>query len=459
MSTTALTSSSALGGTWGADAPASSAINSPASAPAGTITTTATTGTISLAAVPATNVSGMTADQIMPLLHSLQPAAVASAGRAHAALGQTLSNLADRLAFHAQTLAENWTGAAASNAVTSLQQVHAQTLTTAQAATQAGAVLNWLGNVVLPQFKNLPDPRSGLLNSAGGIIAGITHAASDLSGTVSATAAANATSAADTVARSYLTALNAYLVEANNNLPAQTGISSYPIDEQLRLAPSSSGTGARVVGTGAAIGRTTGSSPSSGRGATSKVGSTAATGGGKSSGAAGSRSPGSSGGSSPVPGSLQSAPAQPGAGSSPSQVVPGGPGSGIGDPGTSTSTMTGNSSLPGLTVPGLSPRGYAIQSGSPGASATTGEISSDASAPLASGAISSQDAAGTSGVGGASTDGAMGGGFPMMGGAPGQSDKERRRQAWMNEDEDIWGAPKDCVPSVIEGTDWIWKRK
>jgi hypothetical protein len=451
MSTTALTNSSALGGTWGADAPASSAITRTASAPAGTVTTAAT---ISLAPVPTTDLSGMTADQIMPLLHGLQPAAVADAGRAHAALGQTLSNLADRLAFHAQTLAENWTGTAASNAVTSLQQIHAQTLATAQAATQAGAVLNWLGNVVLPQFKNLPDPRSGLLNSAGSVITGIAHAARDLSGTVSGAAAANATSAADTVARSYLTALNTYLVEANSNLPTHVGVTRGSQIEQLQPVTSSSGAGPGAVG-GAAVGRTARPGAASARGTTSRPGSSAIPAG--SSRATGSGSAGSPGSSSALPGSLQSVPVQPGAGTSPSQVVPGGPASGIGGVEPGTGTVTGSSSLPGLAVPGLSPGGYAIQPGSPGAA--TGEISSDASAPLASGAISSQDAAAASGAGGASAESSMGGGFPMMGAAPGQSDKERRRQSWMNEDEDIWGAPKDCVPSVIEGTEWIWKRK
>jgi hypothetical protein len=43
-------------------------------------------------------------------------------------------------------------------------------------------------------------------------------------------------------------------------------------------------------------------------------------------------------------------------------------------------------------------------------------------------------------------------GFPMTGGSgSGQQDKERKRQAWMNEDADIWGVPKGNVGPVIEG--------
>jgi hypothetical protein len=451
--------STAVTGNWGASAPASTTIASPAGKVTAALTASAPSGSISLAPVPATDVSAMSADQIMTLLHSLQPAAVADAGRAHTALGRTLANLADRLSFHAQDLAENWTGTAATNAVASLKQIHAQTLTTAQAATAAGAVLNWLGNTVLPQFKNLPDPRSGLLNASGSIVTGVEHAASDLTGSLSATEAANVNSAADTVARSYLTALNTYLVEANNNLPTQTGTSSNggAAGEPLRLAPNPSGITAGASTSGKATGRATVPSPASGRGATSKGGSAATTGGSRSSGKTGSVSPGSSGGSSAPPGSLQSVPVQPGNAGSPSQVVPGGPASGIGDIGSGTGVAAGNPSAPGLAIPGLSRGGYPIQPGNP--STASNGVPGEESTPLASGAPGSQDVAATSGAGTASAEGETGG-FPMMGGAaPGQSDKERRRQAWMNDDDGIWGAPTDCVPSVIEGTDWIWKRK
>ena len=44
-------------------------------------------------------------------------------------------------------------------------------------------------------------------------------------------------------------------------------------------------------------------------------------------------------------------------------------------------------------------------------------------------------------------------GFPMMGmgSAAGQREMERRRQAWMAEDADIWEAAAELVPALIGG--------
>ena len=43
-----------------------------------------------------------------------------------------------------------------------------------------------------------------------------------------------------------------------------------------------------------------------------------------------------------------------------------------------------------------------------------------------------------------------GGGMPMSGGpGSGQQDKERRRQAWMTEDADLWEGNAEHVPSQI----------
>ena len=41
-------------------------------------------------------------------------------------------------------------------------------------------------------------------------------------------------------------------------------------------------------------------------------------------------------------------------------------------------------------------------------------------------------------------------GFPMMGAGTTQSEQDRKRHAWLNEDADIWGQPADLVPSVVE---------
>jgi hypothetical protein len=39
----------------------------------------------------------------------------------------------------------------------------------------------------------------------------------------------------------------------------------------------------------------------------------------------------------------------------------------------------------------------------------------------------------------------------MTGSAAGQRDMERRRQAWMAEDADIWAAAAELVPALIGG--------
>ena len=45
-------------------------------------------------------------------------------------------------------------------------------------------------------------------------------------------------------------------------------------------------------------------------------------------------------------------------------------------------------------------------------------------------------------------------GFPMMGAGTAQSEQDRKRHAWLDEDADIWGQPADLVPSVVE-SDWL----
>ena len=84
-------------------------------------------------------------------------------------------------------------------------------------------MLSWLGNEVLQAFKALPHPQAGLLNAAGSLITAGTHLIDDTAGPVTAIHA-NISNAAATVAQSYLTALNSYLEEANNNLPTRTGV-------------------------------------------------------------------------------------------------------------------------------------------------------------------------------------------------------------------------------------------
>lgn len=88
----------------------------------------------------------------------------------------------------------------------------------------------------------------------------------------------------------------------------------------------------------------------------------------------------------------------------------------------------------------------------PGDSAIMGADGMIGMAPAGPGA---EGLAGQPGAAGA-VDGAVAGdsgmtGFPMMGSAAGQRDMERRRQAWMAEDADIWAAAAELVPALIGG--------
>ena len=73
---------------------------------------------------------------------------------------------------------------------------------------------------------------------------------------------------------------------------------------------------------------------------------------------------------------------------------------------------------------------------------------------LADGGLGAGDAAaaGTVGADGAMAGGAAGSGMtglPMTGSAAGRQESERRRQAWMAEDADVWEAEADLAPALI----------
>ena len=428
-------------------------------------------GGIAVTPIPPTEVAGMTSGQIMALLHGLQPAAVAEAGQAHTRLGQTLTTLAGQLATHTQTLAENWSGQAADTALASLYQTHQQTVAVARAAIQAGAVLSWLGNTVLPEFKALPDPNSGLLDAAGNLGTAMVHAVSDASLDPLAIAAANATSAADKAAQGYLTALNAYLVEANSNLPT---VNNQFRSQRYGLPGTANPAGASPGGPGSTSGTVPGiagasavhAAGSGGAGFPAGAGAGGRAGSGVravSGGIPGSPAP-SMPGSPSLPGSLQGVP---GTLPAPSSAVPGDPavGGGLGSGTGGIGSIPGASSVPGLVVPGalpggssavpgesggvgeadgipdfpgLGPAGSGMAGLGPEGSESAGAVSTGAAQDAAYGAAAGAEG-GTAGPGLA--------GFPMAGaGAGNQSEKERQRHAWMYEDEDIWGGPTDCVP-------------
>lgn len=460
--------------------------------------------------VAESDVAGMTAAEIMEILHGLPSGEVAAAGAAHTRLGSTLEQIATRVTQHAHTLAQSWTGSAAQAAMVRFQTLHGQTATLAQQATQTGAVLSWLGNEVLPKFKALPDPtpaspmatdaqtgaavgeqvagpEGAVVGSVGGTIVG---AVSGLfGGNAQAQAQANQT------AQQYLKALNGHLVQANQALPSPVGGSNIGWDSggPGAVSPSGgsrSGAGAAAPtsgypGGGAGSGAGTGG-PGSGAGGMAgvpKVGSVPGAGG---SGAGLSTAPvsghgGASGGGSlpSATGSLQGVPVTTGGSPPPSlgpatgppapgPVGPGSPppnmpGLGLPVPGPASGGAAGGlgvgdefsaDAVPGGGIPGGAAGGEGI-AGVPESGLTVqGAVGQGAAvqgtvADTAVGTPAASDGLLAAGAEGQADYGMTG--FPMTGSGAAQQEKERRRKAWLGEDADTWGLPSDYVPPVIEG--------
>lgn len=128
------------------------------------------------------------------------------------------------------------------------------------------------------------------------------------------------------------------------------------------------------------------------------------------------------------------------------------PGVGIGDLGQPVSK----------SVPGTFGGGGGINSGGlslpDGIDSTAGlpKVSSDPFESMTSSALGSQ-LPGSTGVGASSGTSALssaGSGMPMMppmggGGMGGGQGKDRERNTWLTEDEDVWGTDPDCAPAVI----------
>ena len=213
--------------------------------------------------------AGMTAAQIMSILHRLDSGAVAEAGTAHTALGRTADTMAGHLTGYAQTLAQSWTGTAARAAMARLQQLYDQTSVLAAQAAQTGSALTWLGTDVLPAFQRLQTPGTGSAlatgAAAGGVIGGvIAGAGGAMAGTAGGAAAAGldalltgAGAAAQAQAQKYLSALSGYLVTANSSLPAQIGGPAV-LASASRGGPGTNGTDEAAAGAASAGGPATG---------------------------------------------------------------------------------------------------------------------------------------------------------------------------------------------------------
>jgi hypothetical protein len=414
--------------------------------------------------------SGLTAAEIEQLFSYLpDPSLVSESGRAHTAASEALADIADSLVKHVQVLTEAWSGTAAQAAVTSFGQLHQTAIGLAQASAQTGAVLSWLGETILPLYKNYKAPP---LSIAGHIEAAIGHNPSDIA------------------AQQVLERLNNRLVEANANLPPSVS-KNLPGGIAAAPAPSVSGSGPGAAGAGAAAGAVGGPAGAAGGGA-----------GGLADGGTGGATGGLGGGPRGSPGATTTLASAPGGGT-PGPVTPGGPGTGSGAPGPVTPGGPGSGGegavpvLPG--TPGAGGAGEGASAEVPGGPALAGEgaggdgmigegvvgvapgdsavIGNDGMIGVAPGAVGADGAfadgafadggLGASGAGhttgatgfvgadGAATDAAGqeaagGTGFPMTGGTGGSGrETERRRQAWMAEDADVWEGQADTAPSKI----------
>lgn len=441
--------------------------------------------------VAPSEVSGMDVHQIMGILHNLDVEGVTEAADAHMNLASKLDQVASRLARNAHTLAANWQGGAAQAAMDKFQAMHDQAAQLAAQAKQTGQVLHWTAGV-MDKYRNLPTPQGESATQAdeqtgshiGGAVGGA--AGSAIGDGIGAIAGAfgiggGNQAKANAQAQKYLTALNQHLVTANNALPSTIG--QAPSDWGTSSQPfQKAGGGGAGSGTGGGVASAPPMSPYSGAGA----------GGGSTAGSAGpahiskfNAAPLVHGGAGPDA-SLQGYTPPPGG---PTTLPPPGPAPTTGPVGptgmptfvpggpvpnaedvplnenalASDQAVAEDGALPGEAMTGAdgaAADGLAAE-GVPGVSGM-GPAGDGAAADLPgveSGAVSGTESAiGADGaapgeIGAADAMGAEGEGMlPMMGGAgSGQQDKERQRQAWMNEDADLWGVPKDSVGSVIEG--------
>jgi uncharacterized protein YukE len=175
-------------------------------------------------------VSGMTAPQIEALFSYLDPSAVAEAGKAHAAAARTLQSVADSLVTHAQALAGSWNGTAAQGSIAAFRQLHQTAVQLAQASAQTGQVLTWLGETILPYYKNWKAPGNGIV------------------GTIESLFGSNPQ---DQAAQQVMKRLNDRLGQANAGLPASVSI-DLPKIGQAGHAPATTGSVGSGGGAGAA---------------------------------------------------------------------------------------------------------------------------------------------------------------------------------------------------------------
>lgn len=306
----------------------------------------------------------MESQEIMDLLHNLDPGGTWQTGHHFAQVGEALNVIATRLARHAEHLADHWRGSGATRAIRQLKNTHDYVAELAAQANQTGEAMKWLGNDVMPHYKSLTAPHK---------IPGVTK------------------EQANHAARSYLDSFSSHVVTANNHIPSHlVGMNPAKQTGKTKQRPSPTGT----APTGPTGPPPDGNPPPTGRPVTDPV-----------------RHPG--------------APVKP------------------------VSPTPSSGHLQGVTSPFASSAPVAPASAAPSGGTGFGPAMPGAGGPALGDTLPAATGASTAAGDAAATGAEAAGGeegltaMPMMGGAGGQSEQDRQREAWMNEDKEIWGVPSD----------------
>lgn len=367
--------------------------------------------------------------EIMDKLHGLNPEEVADAADSFHKLGDQLDTVAAQLADAGNKVADKWSGTAASKAMQSFQQLHDQAAQLAAQAHTTGNTVQWVSQDVMPVFKTIQSPQvmggGSLLGgaeqggAAGTLMGGIGIAPGVAGG---AALAELGRQRANNAARQYLSALNQHLVTANNQLPASTATQP----------PAGSQVGHQQFGN-SGHGSSSGSSSSGGGSGGGSVNPYASSGGvGHADG--GGSTGGSLQGYSPLTGGSTASPF--GTGSPGGLTTTGG---GSTNPFSRVPTVPGENHVPSEDIvrnyPEDTPRQFR-KDVPPENENTDGPAGTDGAANAAE--AKTADASGESGM------------MPAGGAGGGSQEKERQRQAWLKEDDSIWGVPDTDIGSTIE---------
>jgi uncharacterized protein YukE len=403
---------------------------------------------------PDTSYQNMTFSQINGYIQQTKPDAVAAGADAYGKLVGALTDATGVLASNAQTIADNWGGTNAVNAVSHIQMLH-QTATGLQANSyDAGEALNYVAPQLAAAKANpTPAPPTTLSGSQ----AFSTHTGLDPYDSNLGVANYNA--------QTQMAALNGHIATAYNAMPTQLQKNLPPPAKTAKPAvttsvgtpggtgglPGPGGTGTLPPGTGTVppIGTTV---PPTGKGPTLS-------------------------GTGPVPPTTTVPPVTtpaptPTTGTTPSPVLPTlpttpTPGStgDPGDPGDPNLPGDPAGSVPGEpagSVPGETdiplPRSLTGLGGTgtgTGSDGVADELPGTAgSSGITSPSLSSTDGAVTTPETGTGSEFPMGGMGMGMGGGSGGG-QSRSRQSWQSEDSDVWDPADDAVFSGGSGTGMI----